>query len=166
MKQSKTSLIFWIFVIIVGLIIAVIVIFPGEEEAQKDTQPAKTTSHTSGKAWNANMVLGKPDAPHKLIEYSDYFCSFCANFHDAAGEEFEKTYIDTGRVSLETRIITVLSEKSVNTMTGAHAAYCSAEQGKFKEYSNEIIAKIKRDYYSKGIGLGPTYPPIEKVSLE
>jgi protein-disulfide isomerase len=46
----------------------------------------------------ADMTLGDPDAPVKVIEYASYTCPHCANFHRDTFKEFRERYIDTGRV--------------------------------------------------------------------
>ena len=45
----------------------------------------KTSPHMNGPAWNENMLVGATNAPNKIVEYSDYFCSHCAEFHHSAG---------------------------------------------------------------------------------
>lgn len=147
-----------------GGLMALVALFLVGSFIYNQAQP-KVSPHTEGEVWHKSMSMGKADAKNKLVEYSDYFCSFCATFHKAAGEEFDKKYIDSGLVRYETRIITVLSGKSVNTMTGANAAHCAADQGKYWEYSHAIITKLGDDYFSKQIGIGPGYPPIEKLPL-
>lgn len=125
--------------------------------------------HTDGPAWNQKMLLGNQDAPNKFVEYTDYFCSFCEKVLSAAGEEFEKDYIKNGKLNMENRVITVLKELSPNTEQGAQAAYCSAEQDKYWQYSRHIVPRIKSDYWDKGIGTKETtgnLVPIEKLPLE
>jgi protein-disulfide isomerase len=121
--------------------------------------------HVQGDAWNSGMVLGAADAPNKLVEYSDYFCSHCAVLHHAAGSEFKQAYIDTKKVSFEMRMINILASKVPNTDMGVEAAYCAADQKKFWEYTHEIIIKIEQDYFSKKIGIGPGYPGIPKLPI-
>lgn len=118
----------------------------------------------SPEVWNQRMVVGAEDAPNQLIEYSDYFCEYCSDFHEqTSSKEFQDKYLESGKVRLETRIVTVLSEGSPNTEAGAEAAFCAADQDKFTEYSNDIIPRIKHDFFDKGIGVSSAvdYQPIE-----
>ena len=40
-----------------------------------------------------------------------------------------------------------------NTETGAHAAFCAADQDKYWQYTHDIVPRIKSDYFDKGIGV-------------
>lgn len=42
-------------------------------------------------------VMGKPDAPFTIVEYSSLTCPHCAEFHKAVLPELKKKYIDTGK---------------------------------------------------------------------
>ncbi|MEQ8193897.1 MAG: DsbA family protein [Rhodospirillales bacterium] len=55
---------------------------PSVEEAMKD------------------RVMGNPDAPVTIIEYSSLTCPHCMAFHRDTLPELKKTYIDTGKVKL------------------------------------------------------------------
>jgi len=41
------------------------------------------------------IVLGKPDAPLTMVEFTDLQCPFCRQFHVAAFEQIKRDYIDT-----------------------------------------------------------------------
>lgn len=122
-----------------------------------------------GKPWNANMVMGDIGAPNRMIDYMDYFCSYCGEVAKAAGtDQFKKDYIDTKKLAFENRIVTILKEKSPNTEQGAEAAYCAADQHKYWQYTHHIMPRIKADYFDKGIGVNtvPVPVPIEKLPIE
>ena len=48
----------------------------------------------------ADRVLGRPDAPVTLIEYSSLTCPHCATFHKDTLPKLKADYIDTGKVKL------------------------------------------------------------------
>lgn len=116
--------------------------------------------------WHEAMVMGSLDAPNRMVEYTDYFCSFCADLHFAMTDEFKKEYIDTGKLSFETRIVDILSGVSVNTPKGNRAAFCAADQNKYWEYSHEIITAIHADFFSKGIGVKNVANPVKIQPLD
>lgn len=125
-----------------------------------------TNPHTASAPWNKNMVLGSLDAPNKMVEYTDYFCSFCAELHDAMTDQFKKDYIDSGKLSFETRIVNILNGVSVNTDRGNEAAFCAADQRKYWEYTDEIIQRIETDFFSKGIGVKNVANPVKIQKLD
>jgi protein-disulfide isomerase len=45
-----------------------------------------------------DMVLGKDDAPHVVVEYASLTCTHCKHFHDTTWKPFKEKYIDTGKV--------------------------------------------------------------------
>jgi len=120
------------------------------------------------KAWNSNMTLGDLDSSNVLIEYTDYFCSYCAEINEATNNEnFKKDYVDTKKIRRENRVTTILGDVSVNTEQGAEAAYCAADQNKYWEYSDDIVSNIKIDYFNKGIGVKNVASPkkIDKLPI-
>jgi protein-disulfide isomerase len=46
------------------------------------------------------MVLGSPDAPLTIIEYSSFTCPHCATFHTETLPAIKERYIDTGKVRM------------------------------------------------------------------
>ena len=107
-----------------------------------------------GKAWNEKMSQGSADAKNVFVDYTDYFCSFCAEVEAATNADFFKNeYIKSGKVRYEHRVLTLLKEVTNNTETGAHAAFCAADQDKYWQYTHDIVPRIKRDYFDKGIGV-------------
>jgi protein-disulfide isomerase len=47
-----------------------------------------------------DMVLGSPDAPVTIIEYSSLTCGHCGNFHTRTLPSIKEQYIDTGKVRI------------------------------------------------------------------
>tara|TARA_Y100001934_G_scaffold283896_1_gene409316 strand:+ start:31658 stop:32263 length:606 start_codon:yes stop_codon:yes gene_type:complete len=47
-----------------------------------------------------DRILGDPNAPITMIEYSSLTCSHCRQFHEAILPKIKKNYIDTGKVKL------------------------------------------------------------------
>lgn len=48
-------------------------------------------------------VLGDPDAPLTMIEYSSLTCPHCASFHAKSYKPIVETYVETGRMKFEMR---------------------------------------------------------------
>jgi protein-disulfide isomerase len=73
--------------------------------AAAQTSPAPTTAPAVASEFDldralADRVLGKPDAPVTLVEYSSLTCPHCAAFHKDTLPKLKAEYIDTGKVKL------------------------------------------------------------------
>ena len=75
-------------------------------------------------------VLGSPDAPVTMIEYSEYLCPFCQRFVLETMPQIEEEYIDSGQVKLIFRDFPVHGQPAVAM---AMVAECAADQGMFWE---------------------------------
>lgn len=49
------------------------------------------------------MVVGSPDAPVTIIEYSSFTCPHCANFNQGVYRDIYRSYVDTGVVRIVKR---------------------------------------------------------------
>lgn len=63
----------------------------------------QTASAPEGNPLITPRILGNPDAPVTMIEYSSMTCPHCASFHRDALPLIKKNYIDTGKLKLEMR---------------------------------------------------------------
>jgi len=77
-------------------------------------------------------VIGNPDAPITIIEFSDFQCPFCARFYSQTLPLIYEEYIDQGKVKLVFRDFPIQSIHP-NAVPAAVASECANEQGKFKE---------------------------------
>ena len=89
--------------------------------------------------------LGDEDAPVVIVEFSDFFCSFCKRHFENTftpllenyGQHIRYVYRDFAR----------LREESTNA---SNAAQCAFEQGKFWEFHGALFANqpdLNRDFY-------------------
>ncbi len=72
-------------------------------------------------------IRGNPNAPIMIVEYSDYDCPFCKNFHETMNRIIEK-YGATGKIAWVYRQFP-LEQLHPNAPRISEAAYCVAEQG-------------------------------------
>lgn len=96
---------------------------------------------------SSDLVIGVPTAPITMVEYADYKCPECNNYHQNAGNEIRKKYVDTGKVKIVFRPFPIFSEDGGKALGGS---YCANEQGKFPEYHDALFAYMWDTYYSKG----------------
>ena len=88
-------------------------------------EPAKAKLNMTGA-----QMLGSPNAPITMVEFTDYQCPFCQRFHTTVFNEIKKNYIDTGKVRFYSRDLP-LDSMHPNAIRAAQAARCAAEQGQF-----------------------------------
>lgn len=93
---------------------------------------------------DTRFAKGDPDAPVKIVEYSDVLCPHCAQFNAESMPQIQANYIDTGKVYYEMRLVGVITPDSTRAAEGA---YCAADLGKFWEYMETSYADTWNHYY-------------------
>ena len=83
-------------------------------------------------------IIGNPDAPITIIEFSDFQCPFCAKFHSQTLPRILDEYIEQGKVKLVFRDFPIQSIHP-NALPASIAAECANEQGKFKEMHDMLF---------------------------
>jgi protein-disulfide isomerase len=86
-------------------------------------------------------TMGDPNAPVKIVEYSDFQCPFCKRFSDEVEMELVENYVKPGKVFF----VYIPYGPGGNyigpeSKASANAAFCAAEQGKFWEYKDFLFA--------------------------
>jgi len=81
---------------------------------------------------------GNPDAHITIIEFSDFQCPFCAQFHSSTLPQIQKNYVDTGKVKFVYRDFPITSIHP-NAVPAAVAAECANEQGLFWQYHDKLF---------------------------
>jgi protein-disulfide isomerase len=80
-----------------------------------------------------DAVLGNPNAPVTIVEFSDYQCPFCGRFWSDTLPDIKKNYIETGKVKLVYRDFPLESIHPM-AMPAAIALECVREKGKDEAY--------------------------------
>ncbi len=84
---------------------------------------------------NSSPILGSKEAPITMVEFGDYQCFYCNKFYHTTEPDIVKNYVDTGKVKLIFKDLTIIGQDSVNA---ANAAHCAQEKGKFWEYHDML----------------------------
>jgi len=95
-------------------------------------------------------ILGRPDAPVTLVEFTDLECPFCRAFHVGTFEQIKREYIDTGKVRFISRDFPLDFHR--NARPAALAVRCAGEQGKFWEMRHGVTlnaAALSREVYDR-----------------
>ena len=83
---------------------------------------------------------GSPDAPVKIIEYSDYLCGHCKGFALEKEPLIIKEYVETGQAQY---IYHYYALGEAQVLLG-EAAHCAADQGRFWEYHSVMFESQDR----------------------
>ena len=82
-------------------------------------------------------ILGSKDAPLTLVEFSDYECAYCRQFHLVTFPALKKNYIDTGKIRFYSRDLPLGFH--ANAKKAAQAARCAGEQGQFWAMRDALV---------------------------
>jgi len=118
------------FLITGGIVTAVVLtgLLQGRSEARFD------------RLATAGMARGSDDAPVTMVEFLDYECPFCQQFHTETMPKLIEEYVDTGRLRF------VLRDNPLgfheNALPAARAVRCAGEQGDeaFWQLSDALVA--------------------------
>lgn len=89
------------------------------------------------------VVLGRPNAPITMVEFTDLQCPFCRQFHITAFEQIKKDYIDTGKVRYISRDLP-LENLLPLAVAAARASRCAGDQSRFWEMRHAILINNAR----------------------
>jgi protein-disulfide isomerase len=82
-------------------------------------------------------TLGRPDAPVRLIVWSDFQCADCKAFAQETLPQLIARYVSGGRLRIEFRDLAVVGPES---SAAAAAARCADQQDKFWPYHDVLFA--------------------------
>jgi len=85
--------------------------------------------------------MGDAKAPLVMVEYTDFQCPFCQQFHNVAFAQIKANYIDTGKVRFVSRDFPL--DFHENARRAATASRCAAEQGKYWEMRHVMIVNAE-----------------------
>jgi len=143
-------------VLVIGLAVAFFIPVTGKafSEINEELQVAQPTlelaepdlTETSGDILTPDPMrypnadansIGDPDAPVKIIVYSDFQCVYCMQYWDETELKIIEFYVQTGKAYYEYRSFgDFLGPESA---AAAEAAYCAGDQGKFWEYHDILF---------------------------
>jgi len=83
-------------------------------------------------------VIGKPDAPVKILEFADFECPACGRFATITEPDVRKRIIETGQASLTYYDFPLPQHR--NSQPASNAAACADDQGKFWPMHDPLFA--------------------------
>jgi protein-disulfide isomerase len=131
-KQKRQRYTTILIVCGVAIVVVALMILPSL------TSPKKTPTSRPNANFNA---MGDPNAPVKIIEYSDFQCPYCKMFADETEPLIVENYVKTGKVYF---VYTPFGPSGnyigKESEDAANAAFCAADQNKFWEYKDTLFA--------------------------
>lgn len=123
------------------------------------TEPAPEPQAFDTSQWDLSdePMLGNPDAPVTIIEFSDFECPYCSRAANGPIKQVIKEYVDTGKAKLIFRQYPLPFH--ANAQIAAEASECANEKGKFWELHDMIFANqgsLSREAlieWAKGMGV-------------
>lgn len=85
----------------------------------------------------SGYLLGRPDAPVTIVEFTDLQCPFCNRFATTTFDQLKAAYIDTGKVRFISRDFPL--DFHPQALPAARASRCAGEQGKFWELRMALV---------------------------
>ncbi len=147
-------------VIMVGALIAAILTSGRVKISQKDLIQSKVNPALNVEG----NVLGSSTAPVVIEEYSDFGCTYCADFALGTKKIIEESYIANGQVKLVFHSVGGLL-KAPATFQAAEAAYCAADQDAFWPYHDLIFINQLELFQNRSADITPALKQIA-IALE
>ncbi|MEM4409059.1 MAG: DsbA family protein [Candidatus Caldarchaeum sp.] len=144
-KEQQRNRLIAIGLIALGALLTVFfVVYPNISAAQSVVVPTPFPRPMADR-----NTMGDPNAPIKIVEYSDFQCPYCRRFAEETEPLLVETYIKAGKVYFVYRSMGNFISDNIARARGvvntesrdsAMAAYCAADQGKFWEYHDALFA--------------------------
>ena len=112
------------------------------EKMQSGQQAQAPDDKVSYRFSPGGFSLGDARAPVVMVEYTDFQCPFCQQFHNTAFAQIKANYIDTGKLRFVSRDFPL--DFHENARRAATAGRCAAEQGKYWEMRHLMIVNAEQ----------------------
>lgn len=117
-------------------------------QPQAQPQPAQVRPPAPAPAAPAKLasvtgyILGRPDAPLTMVEFTDLQCPFCNRFTTQTFDAIKKDWIDTGKLRFVSRDFPL--DFHPQARRAARASRCAGEQGRFWELRSDLVRNASR----------------------
>jgi protein-disulfide isomerase len=112
------------------------------EKIQTGQQAPAPDDKVSYRFSPGGFSLGDAKAPLVMVEYTDFQCPFCQQFHNTTFAQIKANYIDTGKLRFVSRDFPL--DFHENARRAATAGRCAAEQGKYWEMRHLMIVNAEQ----------------------
>lgn len=134
-----------ILYIIIALIVIVGIWAVLPEDKQTSTRSPESNSMTQQPvATSSDLIIGSKEAKAELVEYADFKCPSCGQFHQTASKDLRTDYISVNKLKLVFRPMAVIGPDSERSAVGA---YCANDQNKFTEFHDAVYDYMWENHY-------------------
>ncbi|MBI5962828.1 MAG: DsbA family protein [Chloroflexi bacterium] len=125
-----------------ALLVAFLIIVP----AAKPVTGINSVTANPRPQQNANS-MGDPNAPVKIVEFSDFQCPYCEHFFTDTEPSLVENYIATGKVYFTYRstgnwVSRNIGGSKTESEDAAKAAYCAGDQNKYWEMHDALFGNV------------------------
>jgi protein-disulfide isomerase len=152
-QREKRGRLVTIGLIILGAALLVFAVVWPQLQPIAQVVAADPGTHPNAK----DNIMGDPNAPITIEEFSDFQCPFCERFHKETEPLLRQYYIDTGKVRFVYRSMGNFVSDNIaraaaaqgtptppktESQDAALAAYCAGDQNKFWEMHAYLFANV------------------------
>lgn len=130
MRRGRALAVVWLAVAAIG--------GPSRTRADTAAPPADRRVVVHGKSVH---VLGSAQARVVLVEFGDYQCPFCRQYHDQVFPQIRADYVETGKIRYVVRDLPIPVHEYA--FPAAEAARCAGALGRFWPMREALIAQSR-----------------------
>ena len=123
---SRPKAFFWVLGLIALIGVAALAYVATKPKATSDVRDVADTTNAGP---SQGYLIGKVDAPVKIMEFADFECPSCAGFATVTEPDVRTRIIEPGLANLTYYDFPLTQHR--NTLAASNAAACADEQGKF-----------------------------------
>lgn len=112
-------------------------------ESKENSNPPRAAAPVPSAVGNVELkkddpTLGSQQAKVAIVEFTDYQCPYCAQYHSETFESLKKEYIDTGKVQYVLRDFPL--DFHAYAKGAAIAANCAGEQDAYWQMNHQLFS--------------------------
>lgn len=130
-------------VLVLMLVFSIGMIVNAQDEDEETVEPQGLYAEIpQARGEDGAFILGDPEAEIVVMEFADFLCPHCQDYHEEVVSEFIEQFVVTGQARFEYRFFPIIDQNYSPYL--AAIAECSAEQGLFWSTHNDLY-EMARD---------------------
>lgn len=134
-QSNRPKAFFWLLGVIALIGVAALG-YVATKPKSSSVQTAETTDTTNAGP-SQGYLIGKVDAPVKIVEFADFECPSCAGWATVTEPDVRTRIINAGLANLTYYDFPLTQHR--NTVAASNAAACADEQGKFWQMHDRLF---------------------------